>query len=244
MFLGRHLVWQITSRFCCNKRQFRAWTGEAIAKNLQAVRDALVAKATALVNQYGNQTALSASFSISPGSQGVVPFTVSAQANASANANGWEYIWDFGDGTRLVGAAAMTHVFTQSGTWHVTLTVQDSHNHTAQASQTFSVTASQSASYRQATGTPQITANPTSISIPGATLLIASGFDPGGAVQFYWSVAGGLASFDFVLCNRWNIPLHLGCLWRAPWLNNRRLHWIHHRHTSAARDLLDEGDGH
>ncbi|MBD3314536.1 MAG: PKD domain-containing protein [Chitinivibrionales bacterium] len=70
----------------------------------------------------GNTPVVTAIFTTDPG-QGEIPLTVQFDASQSFG-DGLTYAWDFGDGSTGNGER-VSHVFTQAGTYTVTLTVSD-----------------------------------------------------------------------------------------------------------------------
>lgn len=63
---------------------------------------------------------------------GNVPFTISFDASGSQSANGniIAYEWDFGDGTKVIGNAKISHTYNSPGVYTLTLTVRDVANQT------------------------------------------------------------------------------------------------------------------
>ena len=61
--------------------------------------------------------------------QGNKPLAVSFTAVAAGGAGGYDYAWDFGDGSTGTGAAA-SHTYTTDGTYFARVTVKDSANNT------------------------------------------------------------------------------------------------------------------
>jgi hypothetical protein len=171
--------------------------GESLAANLQSVKSALIATVTTLVSKYSNASPLSASFTISPSTQGSAPFSVSVQAAATTGIS--SYIWDFGDGTRLIGSSNISHTFLVPGPYSIQLTVENTQGNLAHSSQLLSVAEPQNISIQLATGPPQITASTSTVSIPGSVVLTASGFNPAGAIEVYWSTVGGALSSSPIL---------------------------------------------
>ncbi len=64
---------------------------------------------------------------------GNVPFTISFDASGSFSANGniIAYEWDFGDSTKIIGNARVSHTYNSPGVYTLTLTVRDTANQTA-----------------------------------------------------------------------------------------------------------------
>lgn len=63
---------------------------------------------------------------------GNVPFTIAFDASGSHSANGniIAYEWDFGDGTKVIGNAKISHTYNSPGVYTLTLTVRDVANQT------------------------------------------------------------------------------------------------------------------
>lgn len=65
---------------------------------------------------------------------GNVPFTIAFDASGSHSANGniIAYEWDFGDGTKVIGNAKISHTYNSPGVYSLTLTVRDVANQTSE----------------------------------------------------------------------------------------------------------------
>lgn len=65
---------------------------------------------------------------------GNVPFTISFDASGSHSANGniIAYEWDFGDGTKVIGNAKISHTYNSPGVYSLALTVRDVANQTTE----------------------------------------------------------------------------------------------------------------
>ena len=72
---------------------------------------------------------------------GNVPFTISFDASGSFSANGniISYEWDFGDATKIIGNARVSHTYNSPGVYTLELTVRDTANQTAEQTMAIAV---------------------------------------------------------------------------------------------------------
>lgn len=81
-----------------------------------------------------------ANFTVSPGTSGQAPFTVTFNGSTSTACAGiTSYVWDFGNGQNNTGQAPST-TYSNAGTYQVTLTITDQQGATSTKTQAISVT--------------------------------------------------------------------------------------------------------
>ncbi|MDE1821099.1 MAG: PKD domain-containing protein [Euryarchaeota archaeon] len=98
---------------------------------------------TSTIGVTGGQTApLKVNAVVSP-LNGTAPLTVNASSSVSGGSGGYVYTWGFGDGSPGSHSPAPQHVYNSSGTFPVSLSVQDSAGHVATAFANVTATAPQ-----------------------------------------------------------------------------------------------------
>ncbi len=115
---------------------------------------------------------------------GNVPFTISFDASGSQSANGniIAYEWDFGDGTKVIGNAKISHTYNSPGVYTLALTVRDVANQTTEQPLAVAV--------RVAAPVAQIELSRTRGSAPLDVLFNAAG-STGSITDFQWTFDDG-----------------------------------------------------
>ena len=109
---------------------------------------------------------------------GILPFDDSFTATVSGGDGVYTYLWNFGDGSNSTGATP-SHIYNLPGTYSVTVTVTDGHNHTMTSTPVV-VTA-----YKDMM--VSITGGPTSGTVPLTVNLSAAALGGDGNYTFLWN---------------------------------------------------------